>query len=64
MSEKTILTWQQLGQYEHEHDGHSYTGWCRAIGGRLKCGCYPEHHNVTGKNRYTGNSDCSEHNKK
>jgi hypothetical protein len=54
MEEEFVLTsWQRIGNYEYEHDGHDYTGWHRCVGGRLADGRYPEWNYQTGETRYS-----------
>lgn len=36
-----ILAWQQIGNYEYEHDGTNYTGRYRCVGGQLQDGTWP-----------------------
>ena len=48
-----MFFWQQLGQYEYEHNGSNYTGWHRCIGGRMADGRWPEWHSTTGDTRHS-----------
>lgn len=47
-----MLSWQTQGEdYEYEHDGSSYTGWCRSVGGRTLDGRWTERNQKTGEER-------------
>ncbi len=46
-----LLSWQQQGRYQYEHDGTNYTGWCRCVNGQMADGTWPEWNNKTGEQR-------------
>jgi hypothetical protein len=49
---KSLITgWQTQGKYQYEFDSGGYTGWCRAVGGRMSDGRYPQWNYKTGEQR-------------
>lgn len=51
--ELEFTSWQRVGNYEYEHNGHDYTGWHRCVGGQLADGRHPEWNYKTGETRYS-----------